>query len=287
MTKLTASIHLLFVCLLSMLLITCGGGSGGGSNPGDPNNEGDPDTDEDPIIEEPIATSFFVKGVSPSGKLSIKNFPNKIQVVLSRDVETVASADITVLASGGDGTFTDANETAVNAIGISHNDNIVTLDFTGHSENTDETYQILIKSSATFLDSLGEQLDGDESGSAGGDAEIIFEVDDASTTPTFTTLQNQVFTPNCTEAGCHSGASPRRGMSLEAGNTYSDTVEVRSVDVSSLKRIKIGDADNSYLVQKLEGTAASGQQMPRENEPLPLVDINKVRDWIEAGAIQN
>src|SRR5690606_1034416 len=42
---------------------------------------------------------------------------------------------------------------------------------------------------------------------------------------------------------------------------------------------------NSYLIQKLEGTAAVGERMPAGLPPLPQSDINVVRQWITDGAL--
>ena len=40
----------------------------------------------------------------------------------------------------------------------------------------------------------------------------------------------------------------------------------------------------SYLVQKLEGTAAVGERMPLGGEPLPAATLAAIRSWIDAGA---
>jgi len=45
-----------------------------------------------------------------------------------------------------------------------------------------------------------------------------------------------------------------------------------------------GDPDNSYLVQKVEGTAAVGSQMPLGGPALSQSQINDIRQWIQDGA---
>ncbi|GIS69772.1 MAG: hypothetical protein CM1200mP9_05930 [Gammaproteobacteria bacterium] len=77
---------------------------------------------------------------------------------------------------------------------------------------------------------------------------------------TLSEVQSQVFDASCT--GCHSGSSPSQGVNLSEGAAYGNTVNVPSTEVPSLNLVEPNDADNSYLMQKLEGTAQSGQQMP-------------------------
>src|SRR5690349_7076587 len=82
------------------------------------------------------------------------------------------------------------------------------------------------------------------------------------TTPmaTFSSIQANVFTPTCST--CHSGASAPHGLRLDAANSYSLLVGVASGEQPSILRVKAGDPTNSYLVQKIQGTAAVGQRMP-------------------------
>ena len=52
----------------------------------------------------------------------------------------------------------------------------------------------------------------------------------------------------------------------------------------SLKRVESGDADNSDLVQKVEGTAAMGGRMPLGRTPLTEAQVDFIRPWISDGA---
>ena len=99
---------------------------------------------------------------------------------------------------------------------------------------------------------------------------------------TLSEVQSQVFDASCT--GCHSGSSPSQGLNLSEGAAYGNTVNVPSTEVPSLNLVEPGDADNSYLMQKLEGTAQSGQQMPYGGPYLSSTLRQLVRDWIDAGA---
>ena len=98
----------------------------------------------------------------------------------------------------------------------------------------------------------------------------------------FQQIQDTVFTPICT--ACHIGASAPRGLRLDAANSYAMLVNVASVEVPGLLRVNPGNPDQSYLVQKIEGTAAVGGRMPLGGPPLPPDRISLVRQWIAAGA---
>lgn len=98
----------------------------------------------------------------------------------------------------------------------------------------------------------------------------------------FDSIQAHVFTPICTV--CHAGASAPEGLRLDAANSYNMLVGVASSQAPSLQRVKPNDPDNSYLIQKLMGTAAVGQQMPYGGPPLPAETIAVIRQWIIDGA---
>lgn len=101
--------------------------------------------------------------------------------------------------------------------------------------------------------------------------------------PEFASIQANVLTPICTT--CHSGAAAPLGLRLDEGASYALLVNAPSTEVPSLLRVDPGDPDNSYLVQKLEGTAAVGGRMPLGGSPLPQETIAVIRQWILEGAI--
>jgi hypothetical protein len=76
-------------------------------------------------------------------------------------------------------------------------------------------------------------------------------------------------------------------QNLSDGGTFNAVVGVGSLEVATLKRVLAGDANNSYLIQKLEGTAASGARMPLGGPYLDQPTINQVRTWINNGAPNN
>jgi methionine-rich copper-binding protein CopC len=101
-------------------------------------------------------------------------------------------------------------------------------------------------------------------------------------TADFASIQDHVFTPICSV--CHAGGAAPQGLRLDATNSYSLLVGVPSTEVPSILRVKPGDPDNSYVIQKLEGHAAVGAQMPFGGPPLPAATIAVIRQWITDGA---
>jgi hypothetical protein len=101
--------------------------------------------------------------------------------------------------------------------------------------------------------------------------------------PNFNSIQANVFDQYCEH--CHSGANAPVGLRLDAVNSYASLVGVPSVERPNLMRVAPGDANNSYIIQKLEGTAGVGERMPAGLPALPQSDINVIRQWIGDGAL--
>jgi Ca2+-binding RTX toxin-like protein len=98
----------------------------------------------------------------------------------------------------------------------------------------------------------------------------------------FDTQIQPIFSGRC--IGCHDTSGPPHGLVLVEGESYSHLVNVASEEVPSLNRVEPGDPDNSYLVQKVEGTAAVGGRMPLNSTPLTSQQIGLIRQWISEGA---
>lgn len=119
----------------------------------------------------------------------------------------------------------------------------------------------------------------DSNGNPLGNSEAIPLADNLAS------IQANIFTPNCALSGCHSGASPAQGLLLSDGNSFRELLDQASSEASALNLIEPGDADSSYLVRKIEGTAAVGLQMPRLMTPLTVEKIAVIRSWIDKGAL--
>jgi methionine-rich copper-binding protein CopC len=98
----------------------------------------------------------------------------------------------------------------------------------------------------------------------------------------FESLQENIFTPICSV--CHAGAAAPQGLRLDAANSYNLLVGVPSTEVPSILRVKPSDPDSSYIIQKLEGHAAVGAQMPLGGPYLSTATIGFIREWITNGA---
>jgi hypothetical protein len=63
-------------------------------------------------------------------------------------------------------------------------------------------------------------------------------------------------------------------------------VDVPAISSPEKVRVKAGDPDNSFLVQKLEGhlSPSEGQRMPLLGGPIPQSAIDVLRTWIAQGA---
>lgn len=100
-----------------------------------------------------------------------------------------------------------------------------------------------------------------------------------------------IFTANCAFSGCHGSVSPQLGQNLSAGRAYASIVGVPSAEVPALDRVEPSDPDASYLVHKIQGTQASvggfGGRMPLGAGALPADEIQLIRAWIAAGALDN
>jgi len=103
--------------------------------------------------------------------------------------------------------------------------------------------------------------------------------------PTLNELQANVFTPVC--SGCHTGAGnnlPAIMALTSAELTHQNMVGVFSIGEPEYLRIEPGNADNSLLVKKIEGTHTVGSRMPFRGARLDAETIQAIRDWIDAGA---
>lgn len=108
---------------------------------------------------------------------------------------------------------------------------------------------------------------------------------------TFSGSVQPIFTRNCAFAtGCHAGPDAQQGMDLSAGQAYSNIVNVRSMEVPRLFRVAPSNADSSYLVLKIQGSAGLvggvGTRMPLGGS-LTQAQIDTIVAWVAVGARNN
>jgi hypothetical protein len=122
----------------------------------------------------------------------------------------------------------------------------------------------------------GLDANGRPIGESGGGSSAPLSAD-------FASLQTNIFTPICSV--CHIGGGAPEGLRLDEDNAYNLLVGVASTEVPGLERVKPGDPDNSYIIQKLEGHAAVGARMPLGGPYLTASTVAFVRQWISNGAL--
>ena len=102
---------------------------------------------------------------------------------------------------------------------------------------------------------------------------------------TLAQLQTDIFTPRC--SGCHTGTGATLPGSMNltsAANTHAALVNIQSIQEPTFMRVLPGNADDSYIIHKLEGTQTVGVRMPFGGPYLLQPQIDQVRAWIQAGA---
>lgn len=105
--------------------------------------------------------------------------------------------------------------------------------------------------------------------------------------PSFATDIQEIFTRNgCATSGCHGGASGSGGLNLGASSAWDALVGVTAT-AEPIPRVIPGNANDSYLVIRLEGRQTVGDRMPLGGTPLDDIDLTNVRNWIAQGAQRN
>ena len=104
-------------------------------------------------------------------------------------------------------------------------------------------------------------------------------------TATLSSIQRVVFNASC--IGHHGDHATDADLDLREGQAFSNLVNRPSIQVA-LDLVEPNDAENSYLVHKLDGRAGIvGVQMPVGGPFLSQADIDVIKQWISAGAANN
>jgi len=112
------------------------------------------------------------------------------------------------------------------------------------------------------------------------------EVTPVKDDPSFAADIQPVFNNTCTAVSCHGGAAGQAGLVLLSGQAYNNLVNVTSSQEPPKKRVLPGDATNSYIVVKLEGSQTVGTRMPQTGS-LPANALQNIKNWINKGAKDN
>ncbi len=107
------------------------------------------------------------------------------------------------------------------------------------------------------------------------------------TNPAFTANIQEIFgRRGCTASSCH-GAALSGNMDLRSGSSFASLVNVTAFGDAAFQRVVPNDAQNSYLVMKLEGRQTQGSRMPLDGSALDNIDLTNIRNWINTGAPNN
>lgn len=121
--------------------------------------------------------------------------------------------------------------------------------------------------------------DGNPGGNGGNPTTPTVKAD-----PSFAGDIVPIFSANgCTASGCH-GPPAQAGLTLSS-SPYTALVNVASPQTGEIRVIP-GNANDSYLVKKLEGRASQGERMPVGGQ-LSSTDLTNIKNWINQGAKNN
>lgn len=248
----------------------------------------------------PPVAPVRVTSLDPLPDSTVAMLPLTITAIFDRELNanTVDFTTFLVERSGGDGTFGDGNEVAISPVSVSVpqvNPLTAVFDMSA-TMPVEDMYRITLIGTgpATIQDLGGNSLDGEFSvgfpsgdGIAGGSFIARFEVEGVQ--PMLQSIQNNVFTPTC--AACHTGPTSSNVVDLPSAMdltslavSFTSLVGVESLQDANFERVTPGNPDSSYLIQKLEGTASMGGQMPLGMTALDRATIDVIRQWILDGA---
>lgn len=100
----------------------------------------------------------------------------------------------------------------------------------------------------------------------------------------FDEIRQRVLNAIC--VACHTGPAAPFGFVLDVDQSHANLVGVVSAEAPPLLRVEPGNAPASYLIRKLDGAPGIvGERMPLGQPPLPAEVIDRIRAWINAGAL--
>jgi hypothetical protein len=110
--------------------------------------------------------------------------------------------------------------------------------------------------------------------------------------PSFAADVQPIFNTACATPNCHvMGSVTVDGLFLSQGVAYGQIVGVPAIGRPQMMRVAPGNADASYLYIKLTASTGDprivGSPMPLQRPPLAATDLATIRDWIDAGALDN
>ena len=105
-----------------------------------------------------------------------------------------------------------------------------------------------------------------------------------------------IFKQSCAFTACHGLEGSNNGVYLgqDPAKVHASLVGAPASELPSMSLVTAGDARNSYLMRKVDGSQCTldaqcvdkscGQSMPRGEQPLPVETRDTIRRWIAQGA---
>jgi len=108
-----------------------------------------------------------------------------------------------------------------------------------------------------------------------------------ATGPSFSQVVQEILVRrDCSSGVCHGGGAGYLALTFSAAGNYQNLVNVPANAQPAFLLVEPGDADNSYVIMKLEGRG-SGATMPLNRAPLSAADLDSIKAWINGGAANN
>ncbi len=158
------------------------------------------------------------------------------------------------------------------------------------------TPTVLVLAAALALTACGGGTTGGSPDGGGGNTQSL------GLTAHWSSIQTKLM-PSCTLGNqCHgsqNGSTPTGHEDFSTGNAYANLVGQPSTEQPSVNLVEPGHPEQSYLVNKLDGTQAQvcsqngdpafncGLQMPNGGPYLSQADLDALKQWITDGAQNN
>lgn len=232
---------------------------------------------------QPANTLYFAAGIS--GETA--GLYGRIDPGASAPDAVAPTVSLTAPAAGTISGKVTLTATANDDVGVAKVNFIIRVGTTNTTLGTDTTAPYTFDLDTTAFPNGAATLTAqavDAAGNATTSSAVAVTINNVATM-TLATLQANLFGPVC--SGCHSGGGASLPSSMNFTSqaaTAAALVNVTSLEVGSLKRVLPGDPANSYVVQKISGTAAVGGRMPLGGAALSQQQIDDVKAWIQAGA---
>jgi hypothetical protein len=102
---------------------------------------------------------------------------------------------------------------------------------------------------------------------------------------TLSSIQANIFTPKCANAGCHPGGGAPMSLA-DTTTSFTNLVNVNST-LYGLPRVAPGNANGSVLYLKVIANNTVGRGMPLVGAPLSQTETDSIAAWINRGALKN